>query len=115
MRRIALLGLLALLPGCQFAGDPTAGFGGFLADTHTFNWHPTTPVAVTENERLAEGQTVKVDAIMPEGGEVWPGPPAPIPTMQDVQKLNSMDILPPPDVPSGPPASVFPQNAPKTP
>jgi hypothetical protein len=115
MRRIALLGLFALLPGCGFVGDPTAGAGGFFADTHTFDWHRTRPPAVTQNEKLAEGEMVTVEPLLPETGEVWPGPPAPIPTLQDVQKLNNLQILPPPDVPSSPAPAVFPQNAPKTP
>lgn len=113
MRRIALLGLLALLPGCQFAGNPTDGFGGFIADTHTLHLQATTPPAVTENEKLAEGQAVKVEPLLPEKGEVWPGPPAPIPTLQDVQTLNNLEILPPPTIPSGPPPALFPQNQPK--
>jgi hypothetical protein len=115
MRRIALLGLLSLLPGCQFAANPTVGFGGFIADTHTWNLNANRPVAVTEDERLAVGETVKVDPLVPEGGEVWPGPPAPIPTLQDVQKLNDLENLPPPAIPETPPPSVFPQDAPKAP
>jgi len=113
MRRIALLGFLALLPGCQFAANPGDGIGGFLYDTHLPIWNPNRPPAVVENERIVVGQDVKVEALVPEGGEVWPGPPAPIPTLQDVQKLNNMEeMLPPPAVPTGPPGPVFPQNAP---
>ena len=113
MRRIALLGLLTLLPACQFAGDPTAGFTDFVADTH--NWHDdvTAPPATNETEKRVKGEEVKVGALTPESGEVWPGPPAPIPTLQDVQTLNNMELLPPPSVPSSPPPAVFPQNAPK--
>jgi hypothetical protein len=115
MRRIALFGLFALLPGCHYVADPTAGAGGFFADTHTFDWHRTRPPAVTENEKLAEGESVTIEPLLAETGEVWPGPPAAIPTMQDVQKLNDLQMLPPPAIPSGPPPAVFPQNAPKTP
>jgi hypothetical protein len=112
MRRIALLGLLALLPGCQFAGNPGDGFAGFLYDTHLPIWNPNRPPAEVENERIVVGQEVKVEALVPESGEVWPGPPAPLPTLQDVQKLNSLEMLPPPAVPETPPPPVFPQNAP---
>jgi hypothetical protein len=112
MRRLALLGLLSLLPACQFAGDPTAGFGGFIADTHTWHLNANQPEAVTENEKLAKGEPVKIEPVGAESGEVWPGPPAPIPTMQDVQKLNDLDSLPPPSVPAEPPPALFPQNMP---
>jgi hypothetical protein len=115
MRRIALLGLLSLLPACQFAGNPTAGLGGFLADTHTWHFNANQPVAVTEDEKLVKGEPVEIDAMLPESGEIWPGPPAPLPTMQDVQKLNNLELLPPPMVPNEPPPALFPQNAPKTP
>jgi hypothetical protein len=113
MRRLALLGLLSVLPGCQFAGNPVSGFPGFLADTHNpLNWHPTRPIPVTENEKLAEDVPVKIEPLSPEGGEVWPGPPAPLPTLQDAQKLNNMQQLPPPSVPAIPPPAVFQQNTP---
>jgi hypothetical protein len=115
MRRIALLGLLTLLPGCQFAADPSDGFVGFIGDTHTWHDNVNAPPVVTENERLVAGQTVKVNALVPEGGEVWPGPPAAIPTLQDVQTLNNMELLPAPTIPTGEPPPVFPQNAPLTP
>ena len=36
MRRIALLGLIVLLPGCEYASSPFVGFGGFIGDTHSF-------------------------------------------------------------------------------
>ena len=114
MRRIALLGLLTLLPACQFAGNPTDGFGGFVADTHTWHLNANMPAGETENEKLVLGEPVKIDVVNAESGEVWPGPPAPIPTMQDVQRLNSMEMLPPPAIPSAPPPALFPQNAPAT-
>jgi len=115
MRRIALLGSLALLPGCQFAADPTVGFGGFIADTHTYHLNANLPPIVTENERLAVGEPVRITPLVAESGEVWPGPPPAIPTMQDVQTLNNLELLPPPTIPSGPATPVFPQNAPMTP
>jgi hypothetical protein len=112
MRRIALLGLTILLPGCQFAGNPLDGFTGFIGDTHTFNENPNAPVAQSETEKRVRGEDVAIAPLLPEPGEVWPGPPPPIPTLQDVQKLNSNEMLPPPNIPAAPPPSVFPQNAP---
>lgn len=114
MRRIALLGLTLLLPGCQFAGNPLDGFGGFIGDTHTWNSNPNTPVAQSENERRARGEALVVDPLLPEPGDVWPGPPPAIPTMQELQNMNNKETLPPPNIPSGPISPVFPQNAPDT-
>jgi hypothetical protein len=114
MRRIALLGLLLLLPGCEkYVADPSVGFGGFIADTHTIVWDRNKPPAVTDNEKLAEDVPVKVAPLSPEPGEVWPGPPPPIPTMRDVQSLTNMEFLPPATIPETVPPALFPQNAPQ--
>jgi hypothetical protein len=110
MRRFALLGLILLLPGCQFAGNPLAGSLGFIGDTHTWHDDPTAPVAQSENERRVRGLDTTETPLLPEPGDVWPGAPAPIPTMQDLQNLNNNEVLPPPNIPSGPMPPVFPQN-----
>jgi hypothetical protein len=118
MRRIALLGLFALLPGCQYTAyyvaDPTVGAGGFFADTHTWHLNRNLPKAEAENEKLVEGEPVKIEALLPEPGEVWPGPPPAIPTLRDVESLTNMEVLPPAAIPTGPAPPVFPQNAPNT-
>ncbi len=113
MRRIALLGLFVLLPGCQFAANPTVGFGGFIYDTDTWVLNRNEPVAVTENEKLIEDVPVKIEPLLSEPGEIWPGPPPPIPTMQDVQSLTNMEVLPPAAIPGQVPPPVFQQNAPE--
>jgi len=115
MRRIALLGLTLLLPGCQFAGNPLDGSIGFIGDTHTWTDDPTAPMAQSENERRVRGYDTPEQTLLPEPGDVWPGPPAPIPTMQELQNLNNKEVLPPPNIPTGPLQPVFPQNAPATP
>jgi hypothetical protein len=115
MRRIALLGLILLLPGCQFAGNPLDGFTDFVGDSHTWRDDPTAPVAQSENERRARGLDTTEQPLLPEPGDIWPGPPAPIPTMQDLQNLNNQEVLPPPNIPTGPLKPVFPQNAPAEP
>lgn len=111
MRRIALLGLAMMVSGCQFAGNPTDGFGGFIADTHTFAANPNAPAAMAENEKRVRAEDVAVAPLLPEPGEVWPGPPPPIPTLADVQKMNGGAPLPPPNL-LGTPGPVFQQNAP---
>lgn len=113
MRRIALLGVSLLLSGCGYAGSPVSGFGGFVGDTHTYHLNPNAPPGQAENEKRVLGQEVAVAPLLPEPGEVWPGPPAPIPTLADVQKLNAVPLPPPSAVTT--PGAVFPQNAPKTP
>ncbi len=78
MRRIALLGLILSAPlalsGCGVVGDPTVGFGGFIADTHTFYRGPNRPDGEAENMMRAKGESVTADALMPAEGNVWPGP-----------------------------------------
>jgi hypothetical protein len=111
MRRIALLGLTILLPaalaGCQqFVGNPTVGMGGFIGDTMTTHLNPNAPAPVVENEKRVRGVAVAQAPLLPEKGEVWPGPPPPIPTLEDVQKMNPTTMLPPPNL-SGAAGPVF--------
>ena len=80
MRRVALLGLVLLLPGCT-------GFGEFL--NHTFSppgSYPNRPGADSETVRRVLGRAPEVDPLVPEQGNVWPGPEAPTPTLTDVAR-----------------------------
>ena len=82
MRRIALLASLALLPGCT-------GFGEFL--NHTFSLpgqNPNLPMADSENVRRSLGQAGDVVPLLPEPGNVWPGPQQPDPTLADLQRAE---------------------------
>jgi hypothetical protein len=80
MRRIALIGLILSAPlvasGCAYVGNPTEGFGGFIADTHTFYRGPNRPDGDAENMLRAkgEGDSVTAAALLPAEGNVWPGP-----------------------------------------
>lgn len=112
MRRPALLGLALCLSGCQFAGNPLDGFVGFVGDTHTYHTNVNAPAAKSENELRVRGEANNTPSLLPEPGDVWPGPPAPIPTLQDVQKLDNTKVLPPPSIPTAPPSTIFQQNAP---
>jgi hypothetical protein len=107
MRRTALLALSFALAGCQFAGSPFDGFGGFLYDTHTFRSNPNLPASSGETIQRVEGQDVVIPPLLPEPGDVWPGPIKPIPSMQDLQQVNPA-TLPPPNVPAAPPPPLFP-------
>ena len=57
MRRTALLGLTLLLPACEnYVGNPLDGFGGFIADTHSFHTNPNRPPGDAPNMLRVEGQ-----------------------------------------------------------
>jgi hypothetical protein len=96
MRRFALLSLTLALPavlgGCEYAGNPFAGFGGFIDDTHTFDLNPNRPVGDSENIRRVTGHGVNVDPLLPEPGNVWPGPPPKDPTLEDIQRQANQPI-----------------------
>ena len=108
MRRSALFGLSLLLGGCQFVGNPFDGGGRFLYDTETFHSNPNLPPGVDETELRVEEKDVTIAPLLPEPGDVWPGPMKPLPTMQD-QLQNKMQPLPPPNVPTAPPPLLFPE------
>lgn len=89
-----LAGALAaalLLSGCQYASSPLVGFGGFIADTHTFSTDPNHPPADAENMMRASGREVAVTPLMPEAGNVWPGPPSRGATLADVQRQQNLE------------------------
>ncbi|CAH2600156.1 conserved exported protein of unknown function [Rhodovastum atsumiense] len=93
MRRIVLPGLVLLLAGCEsYAGSPFVGFGGFIADTHSFQANPNRPVGDSPNVLRVEGRTAEVEPLTPEAGNVWPGQAPPEPTLQDIQhQQNQQD------------------------
>ena len=100
MRRLALLGPLLLLPGCT-------GFGEFL--NHAFSppgTNPNRPGADSETVRRVLGRLPDVDPLLPEPGNVWPGPEAPTPTLTDIardQNDGTQRGFAPTTVPGAPP------------
>lgn len=87
--------LTLLLGGCErYAGNPLDGFGTFAADVHTLRLNPNKPTAPDENMRKASGDDVKVAALTPESGEVWPDLSRKIPTLQDIQNMQNAEPLP---------------------
>ncbi len=79
MRRLALLGLALLVPGCTGVGD-------YLADTFTYGVNPNSPIGDAENMRRARGQDAFTEPLRPEPGDIWPGPVQQMPTLQDLEK-----------------------------
>jgi len=128
MRRL-LIGLTLLLFGCTNDGNPFGnpfvGFGGFISDTNGFGRNANRPPGNSVNMQRVEGQDAPTQPLLPEPGNVWPGPPPPEPTLEDIQKeqgAGSPELaplpIPMPDVaPSGsstPPGSVQPGPAPQS-
>jgi len=85
MPRIALFGLLLLLPGCS-------GFGTFLDDTYGFNGDEHIPIGDSENVRRVEGAPVGEPPLATEPGNVWPGPIPVEPTLSDLERSQEQDM-----------------------
>lgn len=80
MRRWGLLGVGLLLSGCS-------GLGHFFGDTETLpGQNPNAITGSSENLLRSRGQDPAAAPIAAEPGNVWPGPPQPLPTLSDVAK-----------------------------
>ena len=103
MRRLASLGFLLAMTGCSYVGNPGDYFGspldgsvGFLGDTHTYHRGPNSPSLDSDNMLRVAGQNPTAEPLLPEGGNVWPGPLPPEMTLGDIEKQNaSADVLKP--------------------
>jgi hypothetical protein len=103
MRRSALLSLTLAIPtmglsGCGYVGNPFDGFGGFFGDVHSVDVNPNRPVGDSETLRRVTGRVVNIDPLLPEPGNVWPGPPPKDPTLEDIERQQNMPLgsgLPP--------------------
>jgi hypothetical protein len=106
MRRTAyyatIFGLPVILSGCT-------GFGTFL--DHTFSlpgYNPNLPMTDSENVRRVLGQSPGPTPLLPEQGNVWPGPERPEPTLEDIQKNPGTEDqrgFPPTTVPGAQPGA----------
>jgi hypothetical protein len=91
MRRSALLGTM-MLPTILLLGG-CSGLGKFFNDTITLpGMNPTMPSGVSENVDRSRGQTFDEAPILPEPGNVWPGPPQGLPTLNDVSREQGSDL-----------------------
>jgi len=84
MRRTALLGTMVLptllLGGCS-------GLGNFFGDTITLpGMNPNLPFGISENTDRARGHQPEEPPILPDAGNVWPGPPQPLPSLNQVSR-----------------------------
>ena len=94
MRRFALISLTLGVPafalsGCGLASSPFNGFGGFVGDTHTVSLRTNMPVGDSENLRRVTGREVATEPLTTEPGNVWPGPPPPEPTLEDIERQQN--------------------------
>ena len=83
MRRFAplccVIATAGLLAGCT-------GTGVFLDHTFTmFGNNPNTPAGNSEMFQRLRGESVTVTPLVPETGNVWPGPQKPDPTLQELE------------------------------
>ena len=87
MRRSALLccalGASGLLSGCT-------GTGVFF--DHAFSFfgeNPNAPAGNSEMFQRLRGEPVEITPLLPEAGQVWPGPQAPDLTLQEIEKQQN--------------------------
>ena len=136
--RPALLGATLLLSACsgmenpvgtlgdmlsspsEIFGNPLVGSGTLLGDTSSFSLNPNRPVSDAPNVNRVLGKGYEQDPLLPEGGNVWPGPLPPAKTMSDLQKEGPLgeDATPEPAaapsaVPAKPAASKTSQATPR--
>jgi hypothetical protein len=81
MHRVALLALLLTMTGCA-----ETGFPHFLGDTFSYGTNPNLPVSEALNMSRVMGQSPAVEPMEPEAGTIWPGPPKPTKTLQDLER-----------------------------
>ncbi len=97
MRRIAIALLPALLAGCAYVGDPTAGLGKFAGDIFSWNGNSNRPAIDSLNGRRVLGLPTDAEPLEVVPGDVWPGPLPPPRTVADFQREQG--AMPPIDAP----------------
>jgi hypothetical protein len=94
MRHLALLGLALALGGC--------GYNTWSSLPFTSGGNPNTPAAASENLSRVEGRSAAAAPLTTEPGDIWPGPLAPPPTLQDLEKTGGLTPQPEQPVPGSP-------------
>lgn len=82
MRRIALLLIPLALAGC---GSKT-----WWNPPFTTGSNPNAPAGDSENMLRARGVDAATTPLLPEPGDIWPGPLPPAPTLQDLEQQGQM-------------------------
>jgi hypothetical protein len=82
MQRIASLTLALMLSGC--------GYKTWWNPPLTAGYNPNIPAGDSENMRRVEGQEPSVPILTTEPGDIWPGPLAPPPTLEDLEATGGL-------------------------
>jgi hypothetical protein len=94
MSRIASLALALILSGC--------GYKTWWNPPFTGGYNPNMPVNDSENMRRVQGQDTSEPPLTTEAGDIWPGPLAPPPTLQDLEATGGLTPQPEAPVPGSP-------------
>jgi hypothetical protein len=94
MQRIASFTLALMLSGC--------GYKTWWNPPLTGGYNPNMPVSDSENMRRVQGQEPTVPPLTTEPGDIWPGPLAPPPTLQDLEATGGLTPQPEAPVPGSP-------------
>ncbi len=110
MRRIALLSLTLVLSGC--------GHNTWWNPPMTGGYNPNAPRGDGENMRRVMGYGSASDPLLPEAGNIWPGPLPPTPSLLDIERDTNVDMsetIPRPRGSSPPVSGQMPSLPPQTP
>jgi hypothetical protein len=93
MRRKILLGSTLLLP-CLLTACAGSGFWAYVKDTETLpGQNPNRPKGSSETyEHVRHVPKSDPPPLLTEAGDVWPGPPQPVPTLRDLQKQQTAEF-----------------------
>ena len=88
---VVTVALAGGLGGCQrYAGNPLRGFGPFIAQTNTTSRADAKPPGGDETMLHAQGySSPDVGPLLPEPGNVWPGPVPPEKSLSDIERQQN--------------------------
>jgi hypothetical protein len=94
VNRITSLTLALMLSGC--------GYKTWWNPPFTGGYDPNLPVSNSENMRRVQGLERSAQPLTTESGDIWPGPLAPQPTLQDLETTGGLTPRPEAPVPGSP-------------
>ncbi len=80
----------------NMVGNPVAGMGNFLGDTISFTANPNRPLTDSPNVQRVMGKGYEPEPLLPEPGNVWPGPLPDAKTLAELQKEGTLGGAPDP-------------------